>query len=190
MGLNRTGETVLEIYVRNLRNKMLTPNQEKYLLTIPEDKVIFIKQFDPKVQDTANEIISKIKEVLPEAEILFLGASALGIAGQNDIDITVLANGKWEEFTETLKELFGEPTKSNPTFIKWEFVQDGFEIELYLNDKVSPNLQEQVDTLNLLKSSSELRAEYEKIKQEANGLSFREYMRRKYEFFNKILGLK
>lgn len=146
---------------------MLTPNQERYLLTIPEDKVISVKLFDPKVQDTANEIIYNIKEILPEAEILFLGASALGIAGQNDIDMTILANGKFEEFSKVLKQLFGEPKKPNPALIKWEFIQNGFEVELYLNDKMSPNLQEQIDTFNILKNSPELRNEYEKIEQKS-----------------------
>jgi len=169
---------------------MLTPNQEKYMLTIPEDKVIEIKPFDPKVNDAAQNIISKIKKSIPEAEILFMGASALGIAGQNDIDMTVLANGKFEEFSDSLEDLFGNPVKSNQNLIKWEFEENSFEVELYLNDIISPVLQEQIDTFNLLKNSPELLKEYEKIKMEADGLPFREYMRRKYEFFNKILGLQ
>jgi len=168
---------------------MLTPNQEKYLLTIPEDKVIIIKPFDPKVKKAAQEIISKIKETLPEAEILFMGASALEIAGQNDIDMTILANGEFERHSNSLENLFGKPVKSNPTLIKWEFVQDGFEVELYLNDVISPVLQEQIDTFNLLKNSPELLEEYEQIKLKSDGLLFREYMRRKYEFFNRILEL-
>ena len=168
---------------------MLTPNQEKYLLTIPEDKVIIIKPFDPKVKKAAQEIISKIKETLPEAEILFMGASALEIAGQNDIDMTILANGEFESHSNSLENFFGNPVKSNPTLIKWEFVQDGFEVELYLNDVISPVLQEQIDTFNLLKNSPELLEEYEQIKLKSDGLLFREYMRRKYEFFNRILEL-
>lgn len=168
---------------------MLTSNQEKYLLTIPEDKVIFIKPFDPRVKEVARNIISKIKEVLPGTKILFMGASALGIAGQNDIDITILSNGEFERHSNSLENLFGKPAKSNPTLVKWEFIQDSFEVELYLNNTMSPILQEQIDTFNLLKNNQELLKEYEQIKLEADSLSFREYMRRKYEFFNKILGL-
>ena len=169
---------------------MLTPNQEKYLLTIPEDKEIIIKPFDPKVKKAAQEIISKIKETLPEAEILFMGASALEIAGQNDIDITIIAHDNFGKYSKTFDNLFGSASKSNPNLIKWEFEQEGFEVELYLNNNVSPALQEQIDTFRLLKNSSNLKEEYQKMKQEADGLSFREYMRRKYEFFNRILGIE
>ena len=169
---------------------MLTPNQEKYLLTIPEDKIIAIKPFDPKVKGVAQNIISKIKEVLPEAKVLFMGASALGIAGQNDIDMTILANREFNRYSNELENLFGKPVKSNPTLIKWEFVKDGFEVELYLNNKTSSALQEQIDTFNLLKNNFELLKEYEQIKLKSDGLPFREYMKRKYEFFNKILNIQ
>jgi len=169
---------------------MLTLNQEKYLLTIPEDKVIEIKPFDPKVQDSAQSIIYKIKEALPEAEVLFMGASALGIAGQNDIDITVLANGKLGEYSKSLENIFGQPIKSNSALQKWEFEKGGFEVELYLNDTISPILQEHIDTFNLLQNNKNLLAEYEQIKLVSDGLPFREYMKRKYEFFNRILGIK
>lgn len=166
---------------------MLTPNQEKYLLTIPESKIFKLQKFDLQVKKTAMVIISKIKKVLPEAKVLFMGSSALDISGQNDIDITILSNGKWEECSYVLNKEFGESAKSNSTLIKWEFVENGFEVELYLNDTITPLLQEQIDTFNLLKDNQELRDEYEKIKQLADGGSFGEYMKMKYEFFNRIL---
>lgn len=166
---------------------MLTLNQEKYLFSIPEDKIINIKSFNPKVKDTAQDIINKIKEKLPEAKILFMGASALEIAGQNDIDITVLSNGKFYEYSRLLENIFGKPKKSNSILIKWEFQQGGFEVELYLNDDISPILEEHINTFNLLKNNKDLLIKYEQIKLEADGLSFREYMKRKYEFFNKIM---
>lgn len=168
---------------------MLTPNQEKYLLTIPENKVTIIKPFNPRIQELARNIISKIKEILPKVKILFMGASALGIAGQNDIDITILSNGNFEKNHKLLNGLFGKPTKSNHTLIKWEFIQDGFDVELYLNDKISSVLQEQIDTFNLLKNNPKLLREYERIKLESKDISFKDYMRRKYEFFNRILGI-
>lgn len=167
---------------------MLTKGEEKYLKTIPEDKMANVKPFDPKVRDTGNSIVENIKNKMPELEVLFMGASALGIAGQNDIDINILSTpNEYTNHLPSLVKLFGEPTKLNSNLIKWEFVKDGFEVEPYLTDKDSPLLQRQVNTFNILKNSPNLTKEYENIKRECDGLSFREYMKRKFEFFNKIL---
>jgi hypothetical protein len=71
---------------------MLTPNHEKYLQTISSDKIAVIRPFDPKLQEVAKKIIQRIKNESPDLEVFFGGASALGIAGQNDIDLNVLSN--------------------------------------------------------------------------------------------------
>jgi GrpB-like predicted nucleotidyltransferase (UPF0157 family) len=169
---------------------MLTPNQQKYLLTIPEDKVAVIKPFDPKVQETAHKIIQRIKNESPDLEVFFGGASALGIAGQNDIDLSVLSNLEFfNSELPILRRLFGKPNATSQNLVKWEFKQDGFDVELYLSDRDSASLQEQIKTYELLRDNLAYQKEYEQIKLACNGLPFREYMRRKYEFFNKILGI-
>lgn len=57
-------------------------------------------------------------------------------------------------------------------------------------DSESPSMKDQVRMFEILKNNSKLLKEYEQIKFASDGLSFREYMRRKYEFFNKVLGSK
>lgn len=170
--------------------QMLIQNQQKYLATIPEDKIVHIRPYDSKVKDVGNSIVLKIKEAIPGLDVLFMGASALGIGGQNDIDLNILSvPAEYSKYIPVLEKLFGKPAKTNPNLVKWEFVQDGFEVELYLTDKNSPALLEQIKTFEILRDNQNLAKEYENIKLECNGLSFREYMRRKYEFFNKILKL-
>ncbi len=167
---------------------MLTPNQKKYLLTIPEDKVAVIKPFDPKVRDAADKITQRIKNESPDLEVVFGGASALGIAGQNDIDLNVSSSLEFfNSELPILRRLFGKPSISSQKLVKWEFKQDGFDVELYLSDRSSASLQEQIKTYELLRDNPAYQKEYEQIKLACNGLPFREYMRRKYEFFNKIL---
>lgn len=169
---------------------MLTENEEKYLKTIPEDKMANVRSFDPKVRVVGNKIVQNINNKIPELEVLFMGASALGIAGQNDIDLNILSTpNKYKNYLPPLIQMFGKPAKTNPNLVKWEFIKDGFEVELYLTDKDSPELQRQIKTFNILKNNQALAKEYEDIKLRSNGLSFREYMRRKFEFFNKILRL-
>lgn len=169
---------------------MIKESQEKYLDSLPDGKIIEVKPFDPRVQKVANEIIAQIEEALPDSEIHFGGAAALGIAGQNDIDVNILSTPEeYEKYIPKIVELFGEPKKKG-TSIKWEFVQDGLDIELYLTDKNSPNLQEQLKVFELLSQNKELRDEYEQIKLPYGPIDFKEYMRKKYEFFNKILEIK
>src|SRR5574340_47574 len=150
---------------------MLTSNQETYLQMIPEDKVAVIKPFDPKVKETAQSIIWQIKNKVPGSEIFFGGASALGIAGQNDIDLNLLATPEvCKKYLPSLVELFGQPAKTNPTLIKWEFQRNGFDVELYLADRNSPALQEQIKTYEILRDNPNYQKEYEQIKLASDGL--------------------
>jgi len=169
---------------------MLRSNEKSYLLSIPGDKIASIKPFDLAAIQAAQQIINEIKVRLPDLEIFFGGATALEIAGQNDIDLNLLSiPGEYNMHFPVLVELFGQPAKSSPTLIKWEFVRNGFEVELYLTDRNSPELQRQIQVYNLLLHNTDYKKEYEQIKLACNGMSFREYMKRKYEFFNKILAL-
>ncbi len=170
---------------------MLTPDQKKYLQKIPPNKILHIKPFNNNTKTTAEQIIAAINNKLPELSVRFMGAAALRIAGQNDIDIHILSQpNDFHLYLPTLEKMFGKPCKQNPILIKWEFVQNEFEIELYLTDKNSDGFQMQEKTFELLQSDPKLRTEYENLKNESDGLPLAEYMRRKYEFFNKILSVQ
>jgi len=168
---------------------MLKPDQEKYLLTIPEDKIVHIQAFDPKVQLVAQKLIDQITSQFPDVKVFYIGASPLGIAGQNDIDLNILSEDKFDTYAEEFKKIFGEPVRVNERRIRWEFQRDGFEVELYLKKDVDDIFREQITVFELLKGDLGLRSEYEKIKLDSDGIPFREYMKRKYEFFNRILEL-
>jgi GrpB-like predicted nucleotidyltransferase (UPF0157 family) len=166
---------------------MLTESQQKYLLTIPEEKIVFIQPYDPSILDIVEEITQQIKNCDPNLTVLFMGASALGISGQGDIDLYVLSpTEQFEEHTERFVKSFGKPVLKG-TCVKWVFSKNGHKAELYITDPEDKGLQEQIKVFELLKNNKELLKEYEEIKQQANGLSFKEYQRRKYEFYNRIL---
>ncbi|HEV7423912.1 MAG TPA: GrpB family protein [Candidatus Paceibacterota bacterium] len=171
---------------------MLKQNQINYLKTVPKDRITHVVDFDPKTQTTAQEIISEVQNVLPLVKIYYIGSSALGIAGENDIDLTIMAEANFDESLKILKESYGTPEHENPQtrYVKWEFARNSFPVELHLGAFMTPDLQEQLDTQKVLEGSVELRLEYEKIKRECNGLPWIEYLTRKYEFWNRILGIK
>jgi len=169
---------------------MLTVNQKKYLATLPLDKVAKVKPFDKKAKITAEKIIAEIKAKIPELIVLFMGSTALEIAGQNDIDLHILSRPEeFSDYVPTLEKIFGKSNKTSPTLVKWELVRNGFDVELYLTDKNSAGLKEQEKTFELLQKNPDLKKEYEYIKTASNNLPFVEYMTKKYEFFNRILGL-
>lgn len=166
---------------------MLTPAQEKYLLTIPEDKKVMVQKYDPRTSQIVEGIIQQIKLVEPNLEIKFMGASALGISGQGDLDIYVFSpRSEFDQHRENLEKVFGKPA-INGTSVKWEFTKEGHNVELYITDPSDKALQEQVKIFEILKSNKDLLKEYEALKENAKDLSFREYQRRKYEFYNRLL---
>lgn len=167
---------------------MLTPYEEAYLLKVPENKTAHIVAFDPATQTTAREVIREIQEQLPTAEIHYIGSSKLGIAGENDIDLTVIAGESYKEGFQLFKDKYGEPVEGKPEsrYLKWEFVRNSFPIELHLEETLTPSFQIQLDTMKILESNEDIRKEYEQMKLESKGIPSREYLRKKFEFWYKI----
>lgn len=163
---------------------MLTKDEKDFLAKIPVSKKVEIKQFNSQAKKVGELVVSKIKKKLPNLKVLFMGAIALGIAGQNDIDIYVLsAPGDFDKYLPALKKFFGKPKKTYKTFIEWEFVEGGYQVELYLTELP----ERQIKVFEILKSDKKLLKEYEKLKLFFDGKSFRDYQKAKYEFYNKIL---
>ena len=166
---------------------MLTPGEIDYLNKIPKDKKVKVYPFDPKATEVAEETANSIHKIHPDLEIKHMGASALKISGQNDIDIYALSNSKhFDKYLPRLVKLFGEPLHKHKTFVEWKFKKSGFDIEFYLTEPP----KEHIKIFESLKSNPDLLKEYEALKESMNGKSFREYQEKKYEFYHRILDTK
>ena len=172
---------------------MLNSIQENYLKNLSYDKskkVVHIYPWNPGLRKTAHELMLEIQKLLPGARLFFLGSAALEIPGMNDIDISIVSAGTFDDDRKKLSDLYGGSTDSHGRrYSLWEFERGGFPVELSLNNDIARQLQEQIDTCEILKQNPDSLKEYEQIKLGSEGLPFREYMRRKYEFFNRVLGL-
>jgi len=170
---------------------MLTEAQKIFLEKLPLEKaerIVVIHSFDPAMKGIAHGITSEIQQRLPHANIFFIGAAALGIAGENDIDIAVVSNNTFDQDELVLTKLFGEPSGGHQKrYRQWEFERGGFSVELSLNNDMAPQIKEQLDIFELLQSKPKLKHEYEQIKLAMNGKSYRDYQQAKYEFFNRVL---
>jgi hypothetical protein len=169
---------------------MLAPDEEKYLSKIPADQKVDFFPYDSKTPEIAGEFIYKIKNAILDAKVSFIGASALEISGQGDIDITILTSpNKYADYLPKLKKIFGEP-KPGMSVIEWNFISHNHEVSIYMDDPEKDSVKQQIKTFNILKNDKKLLAEYEKLKAGASGFSLREYQRVKYNFYHKILGEK
>lgn len=170
---------------------MLTWDEKDYLRKIPDKKKVSIKPYNKRVSNVASLIIKKVNEVLPHLEIKHIGASALEISGQNDIDIYILSKpNEFDKYTPILEKLFGKPQNRKYDSISWKLDKEGFDIELYLTNPASKPMKRQLAIYKTLKQDKRLLNEYEKLKKELNGKSFREYQKKKYEFYHRILDAK
>lgn len=166
---------------------MLTSNEKKYLKKIPLSQGASILPFDPKVNDAVKIIENKLKEGGYNWKTICLGSVALGIAGQNDIDFHILcAKSEFPKYAKKVEKLFGNRIP-NISIYKWEFSVKGFPVELYLSDPEDPSMKRQLEVFSILEKDKKILKEYESIKQSCRGKSFRYYMKKKYEFYNKIL---
>jgi len=167
---------------------MLTEGQINYLSKLDLERAnapVFISAYNPKTEVIAENVINKIKKILPGSDIQYMGASALKISGQNDVDIYIITpNEIKREYFSKLNSLFGEQIKN-----KWQWNEKGVEVSVYLSDPEDKKFQEQLDIFNLFKSNPDVLEEYEALKNSLNGKTYKEYQTGKYEFYNRVLGI-
>jgi len=170
---------------------MLNQDEIDYLSKIPIGKKISIYPFDSKVTKVVEDLTQSINNVFPDLKVKHMGASALEISGQNDIDIYAFSDpSDFKKYLLGLINLFGKPQHKHETFIEWKFTKDNFDIEFYLTAKDSGTMKRQIAVFEILKNNNDLLKEYEKLKESMNEKSFREYQEKKYEFYHRILDNK
>ncbi len=168
---------------------MLTPNQEKFLSFVPENTSVSVYPWNSAGLEIAKQLISEIHSLLPNYEVVLIGSLPLKIAGQKDIDLCVLSPvNHFSKCQPKLEEKIGKPYKFAATSIGWHFKRQGWEVEIYLTDPVSSDVKEQMDVFKLLQENPQFLTEYEKIKLENANKPYKEYQKKKYEFYNRILG--
>ena len=169
---------------------MLTEGQINYLSKVPDDQKMIVKPFNPKGLEVADQIIAEIKAIAPGLEVVCIGSLPLQIAGQEDIDIDAFCiKAKQEKHIPNFKKLYGEPSRVGKNSIGWTFTREGYGVDVWLTDPTAETTQQQLKIFNLLKANPELLKEYEQIKLAAKDLPYKKYQAKKYEFFNRVLGL-
>lgn len=167
---------------------MLTAGQKNYLEKLtPEQagRVINVHPYNPRTKELADGIIEGIKRHIPEADVRYMGASALGISGQNDVDIYIICPAYLRDtYSSKLNYASLERLRN-----KWKGVEDEIEISIYLSDPEDPKFQEQLEIFKTFQENPKILKEYEELKRSMSGKIYSEYQTAKYEFYNKVLGV-
>lgn len=173
---------------------MLTDAQNAFLSKLSPEKaerIVHVRPFDPKLKNVAQQIMERIRQELPQVDVFFIGAAALEIIGENDVDLAVISAGDFDNEERALTGIFGRPTGGHKKrYTQWEFEREGFPVELSLNNDMALQIKEQIDFFKLLTSDPELKHEYEQMKLAMKGKPYRQYQSAKYEFYNRVLGLR
>ena len=167
---------------------MLTKDEIAYLETLPTDKIVHIHPYVPRLRELAEVLIAQVHEVHPEIEARFSGAAALGISGQNDLDLDFMASPQdFSTYLPTFITLFGAPREQKETVAVWTFYREDIEIDMWLSNPADTSSIIQWQLHCLLRDNPNLCVEYEKLKQQFDGKKYKDYQRAKYEFYHQVL---
>lgn len=167
---------------------MLTEEQEQYLSKIPDDAIASIKPWDPIAANFAKSLIKEIEQN-SGLELFWEGSLALGIQGENDIDLIIFSEPMdFDKHLPTLIRTLGKPTYVLTEKILWRITKDGYKIDASLTSKNNPAVKLDILFFTSLKKRPTLLKEYAALK--IPGLSAREYYKLKNEFYNQITNIK
>ena len=167
---------------------MITPEQEAWINTL-SDKIISISPYDPQSQILFERIQKKIHSLLGEDVTVEQGGSTIfGIAGQNEVDVSIVVpKEKFPEYISKLEAMFGSVQSNYPDRARFEVKEDGKKIDLKIIDVNHPNYIQGKAFEDYLKEHPEDVESFRILKEECNGLTVKEYHRKKTEFINEIL---
>ena len=170
---------------------MLTPEQEKWIESL-SDKTITIIPYDPRAGELFIKIKERIESVLGSKVIVeHVGASSLGISGQDEVDVSIVAKKEdFEVYIKKLEPLFGPPRSRYPDRARFDVREEGKKIDLKIVDKNHPNYIESKKFEEYLKQHPETLERYRALKEECDGLTTKEYYRKKAGFINEILDMQ
>jgi orotate phosphoribosyltransferase len=143
-----------------------------------------VRPYSPKVAVIARNVTKTIRRAIPNADVRFLGASALKLSGQNDIDIWILCPPKLKhKYIAKLKGLWGDPVKRGR---KWKWTEHGYEIAVNVVDPANRIRKEKLRLFEILQENAEVRHAYETLKTSYSGRTYKEYLIAKMEFLNEL----
>lgn len=169
---------------------MITSEQQKWIDHLSDEKKILIVSFDPTAEEKFQKVKQRIQDVLgKDTSVEHHGATSLGISGQDEIDIYIpVSVDRFDVLIPLVTEIFGPPKSLYP-LERSRFVteEDGKHVDVFLINRDHYGYQNMIRFETYLRLHPKALGEYRRLKENGDGLSVREYYRRKTEFINLIL---
>ena len=169
---------------------MITSEQQKWIDHLSDTSKVSIFPLDHKAEEKFQQVKSQIESILgTDIEILHRGASYLGISGQKEIDIYIpVLPEQIDYLASKMEKVFGKPKSTYPLErTKCLAYIDGTKLEIMVTNKNHTSWINGEKFYKYLMENDEALEKYRKLKEEGNGLSTKEYYKKKIEFINAIL---
>lgn len=169
---------------------MLTEDQARWVAHLSDTDSIMIVPFDPTAQQTFEQVRETVRAALGTgARVEHHGATSLGISGQDEIDVYVPVPPEAFDLTvNRLRAVFGEPGSHYP-LRRAHFVTfvDGKHVDVFVINEADEGWHLLNAFEACLHADPALLEAYRLLKESGQGLSGREYYRRKIEFINAVV---
>lgn len=169
---------------------MITVDQQKWINHLSDKDRIVIKPYDSSCNEKFEKVKNIIQSVLGDkSEIKHCGATSLGISGQDEIDVYIpVVKKDFNKYIPKLTQLFGEPRSHYPLRrARFVIEIDKKHIDVFLINSEDDDWINSVKFENYLRNNQKYLDKYKRLKENGNGLSVRDYYKRKTEFINEIL---
>ncbi len=168
---------------------MLTKKQQKWINNLSDKRKIKIIPFDPSAEEKFKKVKAQIQSVLgKEIDVKHRGATSLGISGQDEIDVYVpVSPTVFNDLVILLEKIFGKP-QSHYSLERARFVTeiDGKHIDIFLINRECGGWIKSLKFESYLKKHPKELENYKNLKENGNGLSVKEYYKRKVEYINRV----
>lgn len=169
---------------------MLTPKQREWINHLSDEEKVRIFPYNPDSPKKFLRLKEKIQKGLDiEVDIIHKGASGMKISGQGELDVYIpVEKGLFNKLIFPLEKILGKARSIYPLDrIRFVTYIDDMKAEVFLVNKYGDSWLRGVAFEKKLKNDPNKLESYQKLKEDGNGLSVRDYYRRKVEFINKIL---
>lgn len=169
---------------------MLTKADIQWLNHLSNLKKVKITPYNPEVKKVFEKQKKELLEILGHnTEVLHIGATALGISGQGEIDLAIPTSlNHFVKLIEKLKRVYGKPRSFSPDKrARFNYKQDNIDIEIIVVNKDSEGWKRNLAIDKYFKAHPEVLEAYKELKERSHGISIKRYYQRKIEFINSIL---
>lgn len=169
---------------------MLSKADKDWLNKLSSSEKIDILPHDPNAK---NLFISQKKEIMSilgqTTVVLHVGASDMGISGQNEIDIVIpVAPDKFNGVVAKLKKVYGAPDSFYPRRrSRFNRYLKGKKMEIAVLNEDSNEWHTSMAFHNYIKTHPKSLEEYRKLKEMYSKTGKKDYYQRKMEFINSII---